>query len=79
MQGDYPVLAVGAEVGRVAAYERRILKETVCCPEITFNKKVPVRQTMAREQCMLRVYIQADCTKKCPEAKKILEEYMSSG
>lgn len=72
---DLPTLADDAEIGRIAVYEAREHRATIRCMEITFNKKVPIRHTMSREQCMLRVYTQADCTKKCETAKLLLAEW----
>lgn len=71
---DLPVLADDAEISRIAVYEARVFKESIRCPEITFNRKMPQRLTMSREQCMLRVYTQAECTEKCAIAKKLLAE-----
>lgn len=76
--GDLPVLAEDAEIGRIASYTPRTFKETIRCPEITFSRKMPNRMTMSKQQCMLRVYVQAECTKNCEIAKILLEELRDS-
>jgi len=72
---DLPTLAEDAEIGRVEVYKVRTHYATIRCPDITFNKKVPMRDTMSREQCLLRVYTQAACAKKCKIGRNLLEEW----
>lgn len=74
---DLPYVPEDAEIGRVEVYSPRQFKETIRCPEITFNRKIPTRHTMSKEQCMLRVYTQASCTKGCAIAIMLLEEWRS--
>lgn len=72
---DIPVLEEGAEFGRINAYEPRTFVETVHCPDITFNRKMPNRPTMSEEQCLYRVSVKAACSKGCPVGQKLFESW----
>jgi hypothetical protein len=65
-------ITFSGDIGRIAAFEEKILEAVIICPKLKFNGKTHSRPTQALVTCVRRVQEKSRCIKDCRYADAII-------